>query len=115
MLEKLALDDGIAFDELRLFLVLPSNEAVREAVEAGAGATVISEHVVGRAINAGVLRAVPIDLPPREFALVRHAERRATAAQHVLIDLLVPTARDPHSREAVADMHSSVRSSDQRE
>lgn len=91
-LEKIALDDGITFDELRVFLVLPSNEAVREAVEAGAGATIISEHVVAREIRERILRAVPIDLPPREFALVRHAERRATLAQRALIDcLLLPT------------------------
>ncbi len=42
----LAVREGLSLDDLNIFLVLPSNEAVREAVEAGAGATIISRHVV---------------------------------------------------------------------
>jgi DNA-binding transcriptional LysR family regulator len=87
-LEDLAEREGIAFEDLRVFLVLPSNEAVREAVEAGAGATIISEHVVARDIAAGVLRSIPIDLPQREFALLRHRDRHQTAAQHALAAML---------------------------
>ena len=41
-LEDLAARHGVAFDDLPIFLVLPNNEAVRRAVEAGAGATIIS-------------------------------------------------------------------------
>jgi DNA-binding transcriptional LysR family regulator len=73
---------------LRVFLVLPSNEAVREAVEAGAGATIISEHVVARDIAAGALRPIPIDLPQREFALLHHRDRHQTTAQHTLAAML---------------------------
>jgi DNA-binding transcriptional LysR family regulator len=65
--------------------VLPGNEAVREAVEAGAGATIISRHVVASAIAAGTLVEIPIELPQREFALVRHRERHATLAQKALV------------------------------
>jgi hypothetical protein len=49
-----------------MFLVLPANEAVREVVEAGAGATIVSEQVVASAVAAGRLRDVSINLPPRE-------------------------------------------------
>jgi DNA-binding transcriptional LysR family regulator len=88
VLEQLLVRDGLSLDALPIFLVLPSNEAVREAVEAGAGATVISEHVVARDLAAGLLKSIPIDLPPREFALVRHRDRHQSAAQQALADEL---------------------------
>ncbi|MHB1871940.1 MAG: LysR substrate-binding domain-containing protein [Steroidobacteraceae bacterium] len=84
-LEDLAAREGVSLDELNIFLVLPGNEAVREAVEAGAGATIISRHVVAAAIAAGRLTEIPIELPQREFALVRHRDRHATLAQKALV------------------------------
>ena len=84
-LEDLAFRDGLTLDDLRVFLVLPGNEAVREAVEAGAGATIISEHVVASAIAAGRLKALRIDLPPRDFALLRHRDRHVSAATRALM------------------------------
>lgn len=84
-LEDLAARQGLLLDELNIFLVLPGNEAVREAVESGAGATVISRHVVASAIAAGTLVEIPLELPQREFALVRHRERHATLAQKALV------------------------------
>jgi DNA-binding transcriptional LysR family regulator len=84
-LEDLASKEGLTLDDLRVFLVLPGNEAVREAVEAGAGATIISEHVVASALAAGRLKALPIDLPPRDFTLLRHRDRHVSAATRALI------------------------------
>ena len=84
-LEDLAAGQDLSLDDLNIFLVLPGNEAVREAVEAGAGATIISRHVVASAIAAGTLVEIPIELPQREFALVRHRERHATLAQKALV------------------------------
>jgi DNA-binding transcriptional LysR family regulator len=92
VLEDLAQREGLRLDELKIFLVLPVNEAVREAVEAGAGATIISEHVVASAIAAGKLRAIPIDLPPRDFTLVRHRDRHLSFAQSALLKQLTPAA-----------------------
>jgi DNA-binding transcriptional LysR family regulator len=84
-LEDLALGEGLSLDDLNISLVLPSNEAVREAIEAGAGATVISRHVVASAITAGTLTALPVELPPREYALLLHRDRHATLAQQALV------------------------------
>ena len=84
-LEDLAARQGLSLDDLNIFLVLPGNEAVREAVESGAGATVISRHVVASAIAAGTLAEIPLELPQREFALVRHRERHSTLAQKALV------------------------------
>ena len=87
--EDLLAREGLALDEINLFLVLPGNEAVREAVEAGAGATIISRHVVASAIAAGTLAEIPIDLPQREYALVRHRDHHVTIAQEALIAHLI--------------------------
>jgi DNA-binding transcriptional LysR family regulator len=66
---------GIVPHLLNVALELPSNEAVREAVETGGGATVISELVVEAALRSGALRRISIDLPVRHFLVVRHRER----------------------------------------
>jgi DNA-binding transcriptional LysR family regulator len=83
--EDLAVREGLSLDDLNVLLVLPSNEAVREAIEAGAGATIISRNVVASAIAAGKLIEIPIELPQREYALVRHRDRHATLAQEALV------------------------------
>ncbi|EQD57660.1 transcriptional regulator, LysR family, partial [mine drainage metagenome] len=77
-LEDLVAREGLSLEDLNIFLELPGNEAVRAAVEAGAGATIISRHVVASAIAAGRLKEIPIDLPQREYALLRHRDRHAT-------------------------------------
>ena len=84
-LEDLASREGLTLDDLNISLVLPSNEAVREAIEAGVGATVISRHVVASAVAAGKLTEIPIELPRREYALLRHRDRHATLAQRALV------------------------------
>jgi DNA-binding transcriptional LysR family regulator len=91
-LEELAVREGLSLDDLNIFLVLPSNEAVREAILAGAGATIISRHVVASAIAAGTLTEIPIELPLREYALVRHRDRHATLAQEALVAHLTGTS-----------------------
>ena len=71
---------------LNVALELPSNEAVRDAVEAGGGATAISELVVNGALRSGTLRRVTIDLPTRHFFVVHHRERhRSKAADAFLL------------------------------
>ena len=89
VLEDLAARQGLSLDDLNIFLVLPGNEAIREAVETGAGATIISEHVVASAIAVGTLRAHPIVLPTRDFVVLQHRERHASIAQQTLVNHLV--------------------------
>jgi DNA-binding transcriptional LysR family regulator len=89
VLEDLAAHEGLSLDDLNIFLVLPGNEAIREAVEAGAGATIISEHVVASALTVGTLRAHPIDLPQRDFVVLQHRDRHASIAQQTLVNHLV--------------------------
>ena len=98
ILEELAAREGLTLDDLNIFLVLPDNEAIREAVESGAGATIISEHVVASAIARGTLRANPIALSPRDFVIVQHRNRHASAAQLFLVNHLM-AARDTTGRK----------------
>jgi DNA-binding transcriptional LysR family regulator len=91
--EDLVRREGLTFEDLNVFLVLPANESVREAVEAGAGATIISEHVAASAVAAGKLRAVSIELPPRDFTLLLHRDRHLSVAQSALLAYLT-TAPD---------------------
>jgi DNA-binding transcriptional LysR family regulator len=63
---------GIKPADLTVALELPANEAVRGAVEAGLGATVISASVAAPSIEAGLLHHVPFALPQRPFHVLRH-------------------------------------------
>ena len=56
---------GLAIDALDVDMTLPGNEAVAAAVEAGAGATVVSRNVVAARLRAGILAALPLTLPDR--------------------------------------------------
>ncbi len=84
---------GLAPGELEVALEVPSNEAVRAAVEAGTGVTAISRLVVANAIKAGTLAAVKLDLPRRHFFVLRHRERYATKAARAFVELVAGGGR----------------------
>jgi DNA-binding transcriptional LysR family regulator len=74
---------GVNPASLRIGLELPSNEAVRAAVEAGLGATAISASVAAPSIEAELLHPIAFPLPEREFHVLRHRERyRAARRRH---------------------------------
>jgi DNA-binding transcriptional LysR family regulator len=79
---------GIKLSELRITLELPSNEAIRAAVETGRSATAISNLVVARSLAAKSLHHVRIDLPKRAFFALRHKERYASQAEKALLEKL---------------------------
>ena len=72
---------------LRIQLELPSNEAVRAAVEAGLGATAISASVAAPSLEAGLLQQVAFRLPEREFHVLRHRERSRSRAATALLEI----------------------------
>jgi DNA-binding transcriptional LysR family regulator len=85
---------------------LPSNEAVRAAVEAGLGATAISASVAAPGIEAGLLRQLPVKLPEREFHLLAHRNRPRSRLADALLATLAeagpsrprPPGRKPRAR-----------------
>jgi len=80
-LEQLGLSPRL----LKVVMELPSNEAVRHAVEVGCGATVIPELVADEALRSNTLRRVPIDLRSRPFFVIRHRERHRSKAADALL------------------------------
>ena len=77
---------SLSTDKLNVVLELPSNEAVRMAVEAGAGATVISRLVAEPSLRAGNLKVIAFELPERAFTALRHRERYFSKAARALLN-----------------------------
>ncbi|MBY5970883.1 LysR family transcriptional regulator [Pseudooceanicola marinus] len=69
-------------------LVLPSNEAVMSAVEAGAGVTILSALVVARSLATGALHDCGLALPPRPFFALRHRDHHLSRAAQAFLDQL---------------------------
>ena len=86
---------GLTLGDLDVTLELPSNEAVQGAVEAGAGATVLSRLVVQDAIAAGTLTALNLKLPKRDFLALRHKDRTPSRAERALLALIDGSAPVP--------------------
>lgn len=84
MLERAGLD----WAAIRIGLELPTNEAVRTAVEAGSGVTVLSKLVAKNALQAGNLVAVDYPVPRRRFFMLRHKQHYATAAEREFVRLV---------------------------
>lgn len=79
---------GLAPKDIRIGLALPSNESVRSAVAAGAGATIISKLVIVNLLKSGGLVELAMPLPKRRFFSVRHKERYVTQAERELERLI---------------------------
>jgi DNA-binding transcriptional LysR family regulator len=79
---------GLAPGDLRVVLELPSNESVRAAVEAGAGAATLSELVVTASLRTGVLARLDVELPERAFHVLHHRERRVGRVGEALLAII---------------------------
>src|SRR5258708_12870424 len=76
--EQALIGFGVAPNSLRVPLELPSNEAVRSAVEAGMGATAISASVAAPSLEAGLLYQGALQIPDRLFHLPPPGHRHHT-------------------------------------
>lgn len=86
---------GVNPESLQTELVLPSNESVRTAVEAGAGLAGLSSLVVAPAIAAGTLYAAPVRFGPRVFFGLRHKERYQSQVVEAFTDFIRQRAEEP--------------------
>ena len=91
---------GISPERLRIAMELPSNEAVRAAVEAGLGAAAISATVAAPSIEAGLLRSVDFALPEREFYALRHKQRYRSRAANALLAIIERAAPERLARRS---------------
>ena len=88
VLEDLIVQNNLNWDSLDIILELPSNEAVREAVIAGSGVTLISQQVVNLSIESGLLRSVAMDLPPRSYTMLLRKKRALSSAEKAFTTMI---------------------------
>jgi DNA-binding transcriptional LysR family regulator len=93
MFEESLRKRGIEPAGLDVVMELPSNEAVRSAVEIGAGATVISRLVVADKLSAGTLVELPLHCADRHYIALRHGDRHRGRAESAFLDMMRPS---PH-------------------
>ncbi len=79
---------GLSAADIHIDQVLPSNETVRTAVEAGAGITILSAMAVDTALKAGTLVSPDLRLEGRGFFALRHRERYHGKAAALFVDLV---------------------------
>ncbi|TAJ71397.1 MAG: LysR family transcriptional regulator [Phenylobacterium sp.] len=95
---------GLDTRDLDIRLELPTNEAVRSAVLAGAGPGALSDLVVRDAVQSGRLVRAPVDLPRRAFRMFHHSERKLSrAAEMFLNSLPAPRRADTPDLRLVAN------------
>ncbi|MDT1062478.1 LysR family transcriptional regulator [Paracoccus sp. CPCC 101403] len=99
--EAVLLAHGLTIGDIQVALELPSNESVRAAVEAGAGATLISELVVTPSVETGRLARIALDLPRRDFHVLHHKERQLSLAERRFLEM-AETPGDKHAGSASA-------------
>jgi DNA-binding transcriptional LysR family regulator len=97
--EQAVLRLGLKLERLHTAMELPSNDAVRAAVEAGLGATALSASVAAPSIESGLLHHVPFHLPEREFHVLRHKQRAQNRIAEALLGIVAKTANS-RSRSA---------------
>jgi DNA-binding transcriptional LysR family regulator len=84
---------AISFSDLEIALELPSNEAVCAAVEAGVGASAVSNLVAEAGLLSGRLVALGFSLPHRSFHVLHHKERYASQAELALLEIVGAAGR----------------------
>jgi DNA-binding transcriptional LysR family regulator len=78
---------GLGVADLEVALVLPGNEGVRVAVEAGVGATVMSRRAAAPGLASGALVEIPFEFPALPFFLLRHVKRYRSPAGETFVDI----------------------------
>lgn len=106
LFEKAMAKAGLRFSDINMVLELPSNEAVRAAVEDGAGAAVLSKLVVAASIEAGSLIDLNFILPKRQFFALHHRDRSITQAERELFKLVDAVSRPQFSMATRAESHN---------
>lgn len=81
---------GLKLSDLTVEMELPSNEAIRAAVEAGGCATALSQLVAAPSLAAKTLHHVEIELQERPFYLLRHKQKHMSRADTAFVENLQP-------------------------
>lgn len=90
MFETALRNMGIGPGVLDVVLELPSNEAIKTAVAAGAGAAAISRSAVRTELASGKLAHLPVKLPRRTYSILCHRDRYRTKMARALLAIVNP-------------------------
>lgn len=99
VLEDALVQWGLDAHALRIAMELPSNEAVRAAVEAGLGVAAISASVAAPSLEAELLEQVNFRLPEREFYVLQHRDRAPSAAAQAFLMMLNAAQGDARRKQ----------------
>ena len=79
--------EGLGKHALKACLELGSPEAVKGAVEAGMGVSILSSVSISKELKLGLLKAIPLDPPlSREFSFVRQRQKFRVRTMEELLD-----------------------------
>lgn len=79
--------EGVSKHALRACLELGSPEAVKGAIEAGMGISVLSSVSIAKELELGILKSIPLDPPlNREFSFVRQRQKFRVRTMEELLD-----------------------------
>lgn len=110
VLEHAAAEAGLGLDDLDVAIDYPSNEAVRAAVEADAGAAVMSRLVAAASLASGKMAEAAFALPKRRFFALRHKDRYVTKAVIAFQELMRDGPADaPEPVQPVAENRPKAR------
>jgi DNA-binding transcriptional LysR family regulator len=89
VIEKYLLKYGISSSDLNVTAILGGTEAIKEAVEDGAGISIVSKWAVRREVSRGTLRMIPLkeERITRDFSLI-HKNAVFNAATNEFLEYL---------------------------
>jgi DNA-binding transcriptional LysR family regulator len=94
--EKFLERRGITIDKLHINGIFGSTDAVKQAVKAGLGVTILSKYSVEDEINYGILRK--IDLANinirRRFYIVKHKKRTLPKAYETFLEYVISSSKE---------------------
>jgi len=94
--EKFLERKGITIDKLHINGIFGSTDAVKQAVKAGLGVTILSKYSVEDEINYGILRK--IDLANinirRRFYIVKHKKRTLPKAYETFLEYVISSSKE---------------------
>jgi len=80
-------DQGVSKHALKSCLELGSPEAIKGAIQAGMGVSVLSSVSLAKELKLGVLKTVPLDPPlSREFSFVRQRQKFRVRTMEELLE-----------------------------
>lgn len=100
-------DNGMASEDLDIIMELGNPEAIKGAVEAGMGISIISSATIVKELRLGTLVSIPLDPPlERPFSFVRQKQKFRQRA----MDELLTFARNYCAAEVARDLERELQS-----